>query len=111
MRQILVGDLLSAARALLAVDPVVREALMQRMLEEADTADRYRRRLGRGHAVFGSGSLMEVALRRQHRAEPFLSDPDYLDCLGIVIRGLIGWRGCDGSHGRRGIFRGRSLSR
>lgn len=92
MRQILHGDLTAAARVLRTVAPAAREGLLLRMIAEAEVADRYRRRLGRVHPRFGDGSLMAAALRRRPRPEPFLSDSDYLCCLGQVIAALLARR-------------------
>lgn len=56
-------------------------------------ADRFRKRLGRGHPVWGNGSLMAVATARPMLCEPFLDDPDYCHCLVVVFKTLITWRG------------------
>lgn len=85
MREVLPGDLSAAARALLPLPEAARRAAAKRMIAEADIADRYRKRTGRAHALYGNGSLMAAALRRHPPAEPFLSDPGYLDCLATVI--------------------------
>ena len=68
---------------------------MQRMLRAAELADRYRQRRGRAHPRFGSGSLMAAAGRWQQLPEPFLDDPDYLDCLYLVIEALRGRKRCE----------------
>ena len=62
MREIVHGDVVAAACALLAVTPEGWEARIAAYLIWADAADRYRRRLGRAHPVWGNGSLMGAAL-------------------------------------------------
>lgn len=98
MRPLLPGDLIAAARVLLAVPEAERPVAIRRMIAEAEIADRYRKRLGRGHRLYGNGSLMAAAMRRQLLPEPFLGDPDYLDCLATVIRAL------SERHGARPVF-------
>ena len=49
----------------------------------------YRRALGRPHPHWGDGSLMAVAAGHAQAPEPFLSDPEYLHCLWIVMRTLL----------------------
>ncbi len=88
MLRVLHGDLVAAARTLHAAPPAQRDALLRRMLVAADLADRHRRRQGRPHPHYGTGSLMASAQRWPQRPEPFLDDPDYLECLARVIAAL-----------------------
>jgi hypothetical protein len=88
MREVLSGDVTVAARALLPCPAAARRPLMRRMIAEADLADRYRKRIGRGHRLYGNGSLMAAALARDPPPEPYLSDAEYLDCLATVIAAL-----------------------
>ncbi len=92
MRPVLHGDVVAAARVLLRVPEAGRRALMRQLLEQASVADRFRKRLGRGHPVWGNGSLMAVAMGRPMMREPFLDDPDYCRCLVVVLKTLILWR-------------------
>ncbi|MBI1217485.1 MAG: hypothetical protein GC186_02965 [Rhodobacteraceae bacterium] len=85
MRQVLMGDVIAAARVLLADDPPHRPVLLGRMIHQAEQADHYRKRLGRNHPDWGNGSLMAAAGVWPQAPEPFLSDPDYLDCLDMVL--------------------------
>lgn len=89
MRRVLHGDVTAAGRALLAVAPAARPALLVRMLAAADTADAYRQATGRAHPLWGGGSLMAVALARPLGPEPFLDDPDYAACLALVFSALV----------------------
>jgi serine O-acetyltransferase len=97
MRQITHGDLCTAARAILSVQPAARDAALQRMLEQAQAADAYRARFGRAHPRWGNGSLMGVACQLPLPAEPFLSNPEYLDCLARVLAMLRRRRGACGN--------------
>lgn len=98
MRPVLHGDLVAAARVLLATPAGARSERLRQVLAAADLADRYRKRLGRAHPRFGTGSLMAAAGAWPRACEPFLADPDYLDCLIAVLvalraRGAVDGRG------------------
>ena len=85
MQPLVIGDVLAAARALLAVPPGRRAALCLRLYAEAERADAHRRRTGRPHPRWGDGSLMGAALRRRPPGEPALSDPAFRACLVAVL--------------------------
>lgn len=89
MRRVLHGDVVAAARALLAAPPARRAALIARLIDEAEAADAHRRRTGRAHPVFGTGSLMSAALSRPCASEPYLDEPDYAACMVQVLEALI----------------------
>lgn len=92
MRPVLHGDVAAAARALLSVPEMDQRASMLEMLEHASVADAYYKRFGRGHPVWGNGSLMAAALCYDRAAEPFLDDPSYCRCWVVVFEALILWR-------------------
>lgn len=89
MRPLLHGDISSAARALLHAPPSSRRRLCARMIHEAEQADRYFRRNGRVHPVWGNGSLMSAARKRTLADEPGFDNVEYCRCLTMVLRGLI----------------------
>lgn len=91
MRPVHHGDASSAARALLAVAPGARLALIRALFAEAETADRHLRETGRIHPQFGNGTLMAVARHRRLAVEPDFSDPDYSHCFELVLRCLRRW--------------------
>jgi hypothetical protein len=93
MRTVLMGDVIAAARVLLACAPVARQDLLARMIDLAEQADRYRKRSGRSHPEGGNGSLMAAASLWPQAPEPFLTDDDYLDCLQMVL-GRLALRRC-----------------
>jgi hypothetical protein len=89
MRRVMHGDVVAAARVLRALVPRDRPCAMARLILEADAADRYRKRFGRAHPLFGNGALMSAAARHHRPPEPDLGDADYLECLYTVISGLL----------------------
>lgn len=90
MRPVLLGDLVAAACAIYPLPEAARAAEAARMLAQARAADVYRKRFGRGHPLWGNGSLMAVACARPRIREPFLNDGTYLRCLAVVIAALEG---------------------
>lgn len=85
MRPLLLSDVTAAARALLAVPEVGRHALCARLLREADWADRYARRLGKVHPLWGNGTLKAAAFRRVLAAESTFDDLAYCSCFELVL--------------------------
>ena len=92
MRSVMVNDLTVAARALLCVQWVHRPEMAACMLQDADFGDRYTRRFGRVHAVFGDGTLSAAARKRPLANEPTLDDFAYCECLALVLQQLMAWR-------------------
>lgn len=92
MRPVLHGDVMAAARVLVALPLSLRPVVMEQLLEQAAAADLFRKRLNRGHPEWGNGSLMGAAMKRNMAPEPFLDDPDYCRCLMLVISTLLVWR-------------------
>ena len=89
MRGLHHGDVVAAARTLLASPAPERARLIRRIIVAADWADRHRRRHGRAHPRYGSGSLMAAAAAWPRKPEPLLDDPDYLGCLVCVLAALL----------------------
>lgn len=98
MRGLGLIDLTGAARALLVLPEAGWGRAVAEFCAQAHCADKLRRRRGRGHPLWGNGTLYEAAMRAVSRAcgglppEPPLSDPRYLAALGAVIRGITLWR-------------------
>jgi hypothetical protein len=88
MRPVLLGDVVTAARALLKVAPSDRPRRLALLLSAADTAERHGRRAGRSHPRHGDGSLMAAALAYGASPEPSLEDADYCRCLVLVLFAL-----------------------
>ena len=80
-------DVACAASALLAVAEGRRDALLDRLLREARMARVHRLRRGRIHRLWGDGSLMAEALRREIDRRP-LTDPEFRAEVVRVLRAL-----------------------
>ena len=92
MRALAHVDISVAARALLCLPEAARENAIIRMVDEAEAADRYRKRLDRAHPLWGNGTLEAAARNRPLAAPKSLSDSDYLSCLAIVLDALLARR-------------------
>lgn len=89
MRQILIGDIIAAARTLLELPGEKREEHLREMLYHARIADKVRKRTGKPHRDWGNGSLMAAAFPRPSCPEPVLSNRDYLMALRLVTDVLL----------------------
>mgnify|MGYP003630823097 CR=1 FL=1 len=89
MRAVHLSDLNLAARALLAVPDNGRRELLKYLIQYAHLADKFRKKTGRAHPQFGDGSLGAICQPAAMAAMPDRCDPRYLECLGIVIEGLL----------------------
>jgi len=89
MRPVLHGDVVAAARHLLTVPEVLRRQVMRKLIHRAGLADRFRRRFGRCHLLWGDGTLQGVASRRALAGEPYLDDLEYCACMALVFEVLI----------------------
>jgi hypothetical protein len=88
MRPVLLGDVVSAARVLLAVAPADRPRRLEALMSAADTAEHHWQWAGRSHPRYGDGSLMTAALASGTVQEPSLDDADYCRCLVLVLSAL-----------------------
>ena len=91
MRRVGLTDLDLAARVLLGLPPEHRAAMAMGMLVAAHNADKIRKRLNRAMSGHGDGSLATQALLSGLRGSGS-GDPDYFDCLSILIEAIRGWR-------------------
>ena len=87
MRPIYLCDLDAATRAVLAAPQAERFARAAAIVQAAQTADRYRKRLGRAHAEFGSGTLMSAA-SHWPQSKAISCDATYRACLCDVLLAL-----------------------
>ena len=92
MRPVLVIDLTTAARALLAAPSQQRMQLSAKMLQDADFGDRYRRRFKQSHARFGNGTLAAAAQKYALAVESTVDNLDYCACLELVLLQLMAQR-------------------
>lgn len=89
MRPVLHGDVSNAARALLRVPEGAREFWCQRLIAQAELADRHVRQTGRAHPLWGNGSLMSAARKWPLADEPGFDDLGFCRCFEIVLQTLI----------------------
>ena len=101
MRQLLPGDLDCAVAVVMRQPPEARAGVAARLLEEADVADRYRKRLGRAHPAYGSGSLMSAALGWPDGPRGRVYDASYCAALIVVLTAVQDWRRRVGVHSVR----------
>ena len=74
---------------MLSVPEPRRLCLLQTLIQQAEAAHDYHKRLQRPHPLWGNGSLMARANVEPQIAEPFASSIPYLEALIFVIGGLI----------------------
>lgn len=89
MRPVLLTDLRAAAAVLAAAPEADWPGLAQRLVSEADAADRYRKRFGRAHCRFGTGSLMAAANRYRHMPEPADMTVQLMRAMIVVLSALV----------------------
>jgi hypothetical protein len=92
MRQVLLGDVVAAARSVLELSPPERAAAVSKMIDNAHIADKVMKRTGLPHKTWGNGSLMAAALPKPKGTEPFLSDLDYLAAIRLILEALAVWK-------------------
>lgn len=93
MRSILHGDLRAAAIYARDLPPARRGPALAALLDRAHCADRYRKRLGRVHPLWGDGTLWAAVPRPPvGLAEPFLSDQAYLESMLEVFQAILCWK-------------------
>lgn len=92
MRPVMLGDVRTAARAMLAVPAGEQIALCQRLLREADWADRYTRRRAKPHYLWGNGTLLGAASHHVLAPEPTFDDVAYCRAFAIVLGQLVARR-------------------
>jgi hypothetical protein len=92
MRPLMPADLDCAVAVVLGQPPQDRRWAADQLLAQADVADRYRKRFGRAHSAFGSGSVMSAARRWPLGPVHPICDPAYCDGLSIVLDAVRAWR-------------------
>ena len=85
MQTLLLGDIIAAARAILAVPPLMQATVVETMLAQAHAAHLYLKRYARPHPRWGNGSLMARANCEVQISEPFAANIAYLSALALVI--------------------------
>lgn len=88
MRPVQIYDLLSVARVLLVLPEGQRRIVSRRIVMAADVADRFRKRTGRAHPDFGTGTLQSAAQGYRQASEPPNCNKAFRICLGLVLDAL-----------------------
>lgn len=88
MRRVLHSDVVALARSLLAQPVEQRQSLSRRMIRRAELADIWRRRTGKPHPLWGTGTLESAVAGLPKRGEPYLDDADYAACMAEVFSAL-----------------------
>ena len=97
MRPILPGDLDAGVRLLLTLPPGAHPGRAAALVWQADTADRWRKRTGRAHPLWGDGSLLTAARMVGARAPVWCCDAAYCAALAILLGSIAAHR----AEGRR----------
>ncbi|WP_300029424.1 hypothetical protein [uncultured Roseobacter sp.] len=105
MRDLMLSDLVSAARVLRAAPGRDRNALCQRLITQAHYADVFYKKLGYPHPRWGNGALGAAARGHATPRGHDLSDPEFCDCLSVVLAGISAFRKGDWSAQQRDISR------
>ncbi len=94
MRAILHVDIVTLGRVLLTVEGCKRKRFCDDIFDQAQAADKYRKKFGKSHVRMGSGSLASACSGLDRMVEPFLSDPDYARCLRIIFDRILQGKTC-----------------
>ena len=90
MRPLFPGDMDHAVRVLLATDESARGRRAAEILHRADIADRYRKRLGRAHPDFGTGSVLSATGGMAKADLPDRCDKRYCEALPSFLTAYLG---------------------
>jgi len=88
MRPVQIYDLTTVARVLLALPEGQRRFVSRRIVMAADVADRFRKRTGRAHPDFGTGTLQSASRGYSQAAEPASCGTAFRACLCVVLETL-----------------------
>lgn len=92
MRPVHIADLDMVTRYLLSLPAQDHAQAAARIVARADTADRYRKRLGRVHPAFGTGTLASAIPGTVVMPRPAHYDIAGLQALGEIQCALISYR-------------------
>lgn len=88
MRPVLHSDVIAVARVVLAAPAALRESTCAKLLQQAEWADRFTRRLGKPHPFWGNGTLLGAAQGHPKAAEPTFDNPAYCSAFEMVLAQL-----------------------
>jgi hypothetical protein len=102
MRPILYGDLHEAARRLACLPLDRRQRAIGTILDQAQAADRWRKKFGVEHSSWGNGSLVMAVARAWPEPERSVSEIEYLSALAEVALAIALWRRDQDARGHSG---------
>ena len=78
-------DLNIATRVLMAAPVEDHQHMAEKLVQNAHTADKYCKKTGRAHPIWGVGSLADACIG-QIKAPPLTGcDANYLECLSTLV--------------------------
>lgn len=92
MRGVGAGDLDACVRVLLARPESEWPGVARRLIVEAHAADKCRKRTGRGHWLWGNGSLSSVAQGWRNRTLPPFVTGRRAEAMAVMLAALAEWR-------------------
>ena len=96
MRAVLHQDIVSLATCMLAQPRPERQRFAALQIQLADAADRYRQKFGKGHSIYGNGTLASCCAKMPRAQERRLDDTDYADCLIKALEAVVAFRTKEG---------------
>lgn len=85
MREVHASDMVAVARFLLSVPPFARDRVCADLLTKTDFADKFTKRLGKPHELWGNGTLMAAVWGQELRPERSFSDREYTACFVTTL--------------------------
>ena len=93
MRQLSIVDMDQAVSVLLAADPNSWNDLSLQILWQAKWADKYRKRTGKRHPVWGNGTVHDVCIRYPRYRSNYPTPDQYFQAMTQFLRTYV-----DGRH-------------
>ena len=92
MRQMVMCELLSAGRAVVAASPRSWACAARDWVRNADVADRFPALNGTRHPQFGDGTLAAASRHAGMSCEPTICDRAFANALILVLQTLVDYR-------------------
>lgn len=92
MRRILYSDVVAAASAIRIVERDERQRVLDRMINRAHCADKFRKRFGKLLPGCGDGSLITACSGLPKDSSGCLGDRDFAECMLQVFSAILAWR-------------------
>lgn len=89
MRRIVLGEILVVAQHLMSVPRLARGEVISHWVEQAHCADKYRKKMGKEHVLWGNGSLIDRVDPRPVSKPSTFSDLGFLVALGAVLEAVV----------------------